>query len=347
MPDVMDSGSQRHLQPGVDGSVGDVDVAALGGVKAAGSFSVFSHDPIRVLVAWSPQQGGDEALAVAAWLSRVADVRVRCACAFVRPWTAPGVAKSGGKYVKWFAKEQKRYREAVVSGLSDCGVAEAMWDGDVAVFLDGNSESVLLTQAAQDFGADVVVLGSQATAPKGRFLPGTTADAMLHSSPVPLVLAPRAPKLSKRGVTRVNFVLMGEEQELSALLRAAQIACEWGVPLRIVALSPGGFGPPPVSDALDLPADVRHEWRENTLAALDRARDEVYGVFGECTVGCEIGSGSGWSAALDALKWKKGDLLCFASSPLGPLARVFIGSQTSSILRHARVPVLMIPGHSF
>ena len=38
-----------------------------------------------------------------------------------------------------------------------------------------------------------------------------------------------------------------------------------------------------------------------------------------------------------------GDVLVFGSSRLGPLARVFLGSTASKILRHTPVPVLVIP----
>ncbi|ERA48655.1 universal stress protein, partial [Corynebacterium diphtheriae DSM 43988] len=52
---------------------------------------------------------------------------------------------------------------------------------------------------------------------------------------------------------------------------------------------------------------------------------------------------NGWSGAIESLKWKKGDLLCFGSTPLGAFERVFIGSQATEILPYVSVPVLMIP----
>ena len=49
------------------------------------------------------------------------------------------------------------------------------------------------------------------------------------------------------------------------------------------------------------------------------------------------------AGAVDSLKWKKGDLLCLGSSPMGPIARVFIGSTATELLPHVRVPVLVSP----
>ena len=39
-----------------------------------------------------------------------------------------------------------------------------------------------------------------------------------------------------------------------------------------------------------------------------------------------------------------GDLLAIGTSPVGGIARVFLGSRGSKILRHSPVPVLVLPG---
>ena len=76
---------------------------------------------------------------------------------------------------------------------------------------------------------------------------------------------------------------------------------------------------------------------------LDRARDCIQEKFPELDVTSEIGSGAGWGGAVDSLKWKKGDLLCLGSSPMGPIERVFIGSTATELLPHVGVPVLVCP----
>ncbi|MCQ9353346.1 universal stress protein [Corynebacterium sp. 153RC1] len=302
-----------------------------------------SEKPLRLLVAWSPTAPGPEALECAAWLARTADVRVRCITTLLRPWPSTSIAKLGNKYKKWIKKEQAAYEQAATRALEEAGIGSGARDKKVAVLSDGTNEAAMLSEAAAEFGADMIIMGAAATAPKGKFMAGTTADAMLHGSPRPLALAPRAPRLSKRGVTRVNFAYIGQETDPAALLRAAQLATRWKVGLRILAISPNGFGVPPISDSLKLPVDFTHEWRENALAALDRARDEVAKAFPELGLETDLGSGTGWAGALDAVRWKKGDLLCLGSAPLGAFERVFVGSQTTEILKHVQVPVLMIP----
>ena len=68
--------------------------------------------------------------------------------------------------------------------------------------------------------------------------------------------------------------------------------------------------------------------------------------FPELPITTEIGTGHGWSGAVDSLKWKKGDLMCLGSSPMGPFERVFIGSTATELLPHVRVPVLVRPSDS-
>lgn len=309
----------------------------------------FSPDPaaspIRVLVAWRPESSGTEALEFAAWLSRTTDVRVRVVTTFLRPWPASPRNKRGGKYRKWAQKEAAACETKVHRALAAAGVDRSRWDERISVFVDGPSESQLLTEAAGDFDADLLILGSGATAPKGRFRAGSTADALLHSSPIPLGLAPRAVKLSKRGVTRVNFAFINSEgsEDDPSLRFAAELADRWEVPLRILAFSPSGLADSPLHDKLDLNNEFSEEWREYSLALLDRANETIHAALPELTIETEIGSGAGWAGAVDALKWRKGDLLCLGSTPLGALERVFLGSTATEFLRHVRVPVVIQP----
>lgn len=295
--------------------------------------------PLRILVALRPNESGAEAIRFAAWLARTTTIQVRVATVFIRPWPSTSLSKLGGKYRKWYNREADACREKVTAKLEDAGIAADQWDSTVSIFLDGSSETQLVTQAAAEFGADVILLGSHGAAQKGRFLPGSTADALLHSSPIPLGLTPRAVKLPKHGVTRIDCAFGDFEQDHSVISAAAELAYTWDLPLRIVALAPSGLA----TTGLDLESDLMHQWREQALAVLDRARDTAVAEFEDLTVETEIGAGTGWAGAMDAVKWKKGDLLFVGSSPMGPLERVFIGTETSAILEHSHVPVLIQP----
>ncbi|WP_448854743.1 universal stress protein [Corynebacterium frankenforstense] len=299
----------------------------------------------RVLIALRPDSQPRDAVEFAAWLGRTAHVTVRAVTTFVRPWPATSLKKMGGKYGKWFSREAKAARRRVEEALNEAGVPGEMWDDKVAVFADGPSEHALITAAAEDFDADVIALDSDATAPKGRFSVSSTADALLHSSPRPVCLSPRKVKLSKKGVRRVNFAFLeGEfDPEDPALLRSAGRARAWGVPLRVLAFSPTGISDTPLEDSLDLSRELSADWREHSLAMLDRVRDRIAEAMPDLELESSVATGNGWGGAVDALKWKKGDLLCLASNPLGPFERVFVGSATSAFLPHVGVPVVIFP----
>ncbi|MBZ8177221.1 universal stress protein [Corynebacterium poyangense] len=304
--------------------------------------------PLRLLVAWHPRSDSAEAIEFAAWLGRSIAIRVRVVTTVRRPWPSSSLSRIGGKYQKWLKKQSKSCAQQVKEGLIAAGLERTQWDNNYSVLLEGPSETFILAEAAKDFDADVLILGSSAAAPKGRFLAGSTADALLHSSPTALGLAPRRPKLSKRGVTRINFAYLSaeSEQDHSALRYAAQSADRWELPLRLLAFSTDGLTDSVIHDQLDLGQDLSVEWREHSLAMLDRARDWVLDQFPDLHVETDFASGAGWSGAVDAVKWKKGDLLCLGSHPVGALERVFLGSTASSFLPYAPVPVLVYPVHN-
>ena len=56
-----------------------------------------------------------------------------------------------------------------------------------------------------------------------------------------------------------------------------------------------------------------------------------------------IGHGENWDEALEDVEWEEGDVLVVGSSSIGPIARVFLGSRASKIVRHSPVPVVVVP----
>ncbi|MBC3186534.1 universal stress protein [Corynebacterium sp. zg-331] len=302
-------------------------------------------DPWRLLVEWHPDSPRTDSLDVAAWLARTTEVRIRVVTTFLRPWPATSLQKLGGKYHAWFDKQQRACRKAVIRALERAQVSPRQWDERVSVFLDGPSQHALLTQAAKDFDAHLVILGSTAAAPKGRFLASSTADALLHSSPKALGLAPRAPKLAKNGVKRVNFAYLSTElaERDPSLTHAARLAHAWGTPLRILCFSPSDVADTSPTGSFHLAKELAHDWREHSLAMLDRARDGIAARYPDLELQSEVGTGPGWAGAVDAVKWKKGDLLCLGSHPLGAIERVFVGSSATDFLPHVRVPVIVYP----
>jgi nucleotide-binding universal stress UspA family protein len=56
-----------------------------------------------------------------------------------------------------------------------------------------------------------------------------------------------------------------------------------------------------------------------------------------------VGHGASWEEAIEDVEWRDGDVLVVGSSSAAPAARVFLGSRASRIIRHAPVPVIVVP----
>ncbi|MDY5839166.1 MAG: universal stress protein [Corynebacterium camporealensis] len=300
--------------------------------------------PVRLLVCWSPQSTGTEVLEFAAWLHKTQPVQVRVASTLYQPWATTSLSKLGGKYKKWYKKEKEATAKRVRHELHEHGIPESAWDEEPSVLVDGPNRPTLLTGVAQDYDADLIVLGPNQAAPKGRFFAGSTADALLHYSPIPLALIPRGIKLSKNGIKRVNFIINERDEEVEpGLTIAGKLALRWDTPLRLLVFSPDGLMAPTLNDDIDVTKKLTRDWREHSLARMDRACDLLQKEVGDVDVSAEVGTGNGWGGAIDSLKWKKGDIACMSSSAQGPIERVFLGSRATEMLPHLGVPILVRP----
>lgn len=298
--------------------------------------------PLRIMVAWRPGQNGSEAMDYAAWLARTCKVKIRVATVLSRGWPLTSVARMSD-HDSWVATEGKNSERAARAALKAAGIRKGMLDDDAFVVVESSSEASALTDLAADFGADVILLGSAVNTQAGRFRAGSTADALLHYSPIALGLSPRGRRLSKHGVTRINVSYIDTPQSHSALQFAADNAMKWDVPLRLLAFTPQGATMYPTENGFGGSADLMIEWREQALALIDRGMDRAHDMYPDLHVQVGVGSGDGWDEALSAVKWKKGDLLVVGSSTLGPDGRVFIGSSTNQIVRHCPAPTLITP----
>src|SRR5699024_5740075 len=140
--------------------------------------------------------------------------------------------------------------ESARAELLAAGVPEKMLDEEqLAMVYSDHSETSRLMVAGEELGADVILLGTQADSQDGRYRMGSSADALLHCSPLPLMLVPRNLNFSKAGPTRVNCAYVDTEQSQQALRHASDLARRWGVPLRLVAFSPAGVSLDPTQVA--------------------------------------------------------------------------------------------------
>jgi nucleotide-binding universal stress UspA family protein len=108
-----------------------------------------------------------------------------------------------------------------------------------------------------------------------------------------------------------------------------------------------------VRPARSVPAGLLEMAEEHDARVLVVGSSSI-GAFGRVALGsvsswltegleAVVGYGESWEEALEDIKWQDGDVLAVGSSASGPIARVFLGSRASKIVRSSPVPVVVAP----
>ena len=86
-------------------------------------------------------------------------------------------------------------------------------------------------------------------------------------------------------------------------------------------------------------------WAVQAASAQAEAADHLTSVgFTGDDLRLQIAEGADWAEAVASIDWVDGDVLVVGSSSTHRLAQVFLGSSASKIVRHATVPVVIVPG---
>lgn len=190
---------------------------------------------------------------------------------------------------------------------------------------------------AGELGAAVVVVGSSGGGLIGHHSLGTVVNELLHSSSVPVALAPRG--LRHTDVTRVREVTAavglkaGADRLIETAGRAADAA---RVPLRLLSLVAFDAWGGRVRRDENIHADARRH-AESVVAEVREQNPSLAEVTWEVVDGPSV------EAAVNQVDWHDGDALLVGSSRLAAPRRLFLGSTAAKMLRTVRVPVVIVP----
>ncbi|MFC8679911.1 universal stress protein [Microbacterium ureisolvens] len=199
----------------------------------------------------------------------------------------------------------------------------------------GDSFAEGLIVAAHELGASHIVVGAANGGLRGRHRLGTVANELLHSSDVPVVLAPEGSRrLEATAVTRVTAAI-GTRPGASALLdESIALATGAGAELRLLSLV-----------SVDLPATVdtgviRIAGAAHADDVLGKALDALpEGIDAEVVVA----RGDSIEDAVAHLAWEPGELAVVGSSRLAQPRRLFLGSTAAKMLHELPVPMVVVP----
>jgi nucleotide-binding universal stress UspA family protein len=200
-----------------------------------------------------------------------------------------------------------------------------------------------LLQMAEKHDASLIVAGSSAAGGPGYVSLGSVTSRLLHSSRVPVALAPRGFRARPDArVTRATAAFGGSDHDI--VVAAAGMAARVGVSLRIAAFAVHPRAPYTVGVGREADASIIAQWDRDIEAAMRAKLDEVAQLSAvPRDLDAVIGHGETWEDALEDVEWDEGDVLIVGSSSMGPIARVFLGSRASKIVRHSPVPVVVVP----
>lgn len=188
-----------------------------------------------------------------------------------------------------------------------------------------------LIDTATSRPCDLIVVGAASHGPLRRFTVGSVANALLHSSPVPVALAPSG-YLPPSRLTRLSCALGMRPGAEVALNVATQSSVLHDVPLRLISL---------------IALDARSGVAERTDAAREHAKKLLLrasqSVADATEVMVDVAHGRSIESAIEKLTWDDGEIVVIGSNRLAQNRSIFLGTTANKMLRSLPVPMVVIP----
>jgi nucleotide-binding universal stress UspA family protein len=292
---------------------------------------------MSLVVAFAPDGRGKAVLHLAGMLARSADDELVVCAVVPAPWY-PSPARVDAEYRDYLQQAARDALEKARSRLPSDLPARF-------VVHDARSAPAGLLEVAEEEDAPLIVVGSSSAGGAGQVNLGSASSRLLHSSPIPVALAPRGFRCRPDArVARVTAAFGASEGAEELVIAAAGVAARVGAALRLASFAVRSR--PPYTSGVGTEADesMFADWTAEMEAAGRAALDKVAdlpAVPRELEIA--IGRGETWEEALEDVEWEEGDVLVVGSSSIGPVARVFLGSRATKIVRHSPVPVVVVP----
>lgn len=200
-----------------------------------------------------------------------------------------------------------------------------------------------LVRAAQDWPADLVVLGARGLGAVAGLLLGSVSLSIARHAPCPVLVVPHG----ARPVLRVLVAIDGSEAAHRAAAFAAAVTAGSGVAIQLLAVveQPRYPSTAPAAAAGLLRAAIEDAVAERT-AALERALTQAAAAFGDraSRVTRRLVVGQPADEIAHAAETLGADLLVLGARGLGALKRLLLGSVSEAVLRSAQRAVLVVRG---
>ncbi|KQH75420.1 universal stress protein [Mycobacterium gordonae] len=291
---------------------------------------------MTVVVGYRADKVGLSGLYLAAGIARTLHTSLTVATIVPKAWPAPSLARVDAEYEYWAAHLAENSADEARSYLMP------LTEGLEVNYCQGAHRSVSrgLADVVEKVGAEILVLGSLPSSGRVHMV-GTTADSLLHSSPVPVAISSPGYQSRTGRLTRLTCAYSAIPQSIDVVSRCAEYAERMQIPLRIMTFAVRGRTMYPPDVGLNAEDSILEAWAgqaRNTLESL-----KIDGAIGD-DVTLQVITGHSWLEALHRADWVDGEILTLGTSPSGDIRRVFLGVRSGKIIRHSPVPVLVLPG---
>jgi len=271
---------------------------------------------------------GDDSAALAAALARTfdADVDVVLVVREELPDGHPGRAE----YQQFLVQRGQEWIARAVARLTPTGASVH------ANVLVGESAAETLLNFAEEKESDLIVVGGARDGFFGGHVIGPVASELLHSSPIPVALAPRGYSDDPPDtLTTVTAAVPNKPTRDNPLPFALTLASAGGLAIRMVSLVSG-----------DRLSDVEH-YRRLRQSQIEAAEQNMLlaarAVPDAPDIKSLVADGATLESALKKLNWEDTDILVVGSSRLASPRRLFLGSTAARILAGTDAPVVVVP----
>lgn len=292
---------------------------------------------MKCLVGYSADSGGTEALALGLQLARAGRGSLTVCTVVPETWGHPSMARVDVEYAQFLDQYARKALDKAKRQVGERVPADYVSRAAPAA-----REGLLAV--AEEHGVDCLVLGSARAGPRDHIREGSVTTGVLHTAPLPIALAPKgyAPDARVKPC-RITCAISSFAESLQTARKTQQFCRQLKVPLRLLTFVVRDRQMYPTGAGWNAEHLVANQWRAQ---ASEGQAKIVAELPKDPPVSAGIADGKTWKAAFDSVSWKQGEILAVGSGNLGPLLRVFLGSNAAKIVHNTTIPCLIFPRHA-
>ena len=292
---------------------------------------------MKFLVGYSADSGGAEALAFGLQLAQAGGGSLTVCTIVPETWGHPSMGRVDVEYARFLDQHAQKALEKARAQVGDRVPAQYLSRAASAV------REGLLAVAEQE-AVDCIVFGSARNTPRGRIREGSVTSSFLYSAPIPIALTPRgyAPD-AETHLWRITCAVSPAAESMQTARIAHRLCGQLKLSLRLMTFVVRDRQMYPTGAGYDAENLVANQWRTQATEGQSKIIAELP-PDPPATAG--IADGKSWKAAFESMPWRNGEIIAVGSSHLGPVLRVFLGSNAAKIVHQATIPCLILPRHA-